>query len=128
MRPAADVQIAYLNNLSMPETKQIQPVLGVCLFGTVMAGAACTRWVPYDWFLSVLGYSGAAALILAFLATLNLKNERRPPISVALMLEALWLPSRNGEMKSGLILWAFMGVAGFVAGILVCALLLPLFT
>jgi hypothetical protein len=112
----------------MPETKQFQPVPPLCLFGTVLAGAACTKWIPSDWFLSVLGYSILVALILAFLATLDLKNERRPSIPVALMLEVLWLPSRNAEVKFGLILWAFMGVAGFVTGILVSAILLPLFT
>lgn len=109
----------------MPEAKHLQPAPALCLFGTVLAGAACTKWIPSDWFLSVLGYSILVALILAILATLDLKSERRAPIPVALMLEALWLPSRNAEVKFGPILWAFLGAAGFVVGILVSAILLP---
>jgi hypothetical protein len=111
----------------MPETKKFQPAPALCLFSAVLAGAACTKWIPSDWFLSVLGYSILLALTLAFLATLNLKNERRPPLPVALMLEALWLPSRNAEVKFGAILWAFIGSVGFVAGILMGAILLPFF-
>ncbi|MBV6322418.1 hypothetical protein [Duganella violaceipulchra] len=126
--PAADVQIVFLTKFSMLKNKQFRPAPALCLFGTVVAGAACTKWIPSDWFLSMLGYSILVALILAFLATLDLKNERRPPVPVALMLEALWLPARNAEMNFGLILWAFMAVAGFVTGILVSAMLLPLFT
>ena len=94
------------------------------LFGTVMAGAACTIWIPYDSFLSVLGYSILIALILAFFVTFDLKNERRPPRPIALILEAFWLPSRNAEVKIGPMLWAFLGAAGFVTGILVSAILL----
>ena len=109
----------------MSETKQFQRRSGVWLLCTVIAGVACTRWIPSEWFLSVLGYSILATLILAMLATLDLKNERRPPIPIALMLEALWLPSRNGEVKLGATLWAFLGATGFVSGMLVCALLLP---
>lgn len=110
----------------MPETEEFRPVPALCLCATVGTGAACTKWIPSDWFLSVLGYSIVVALILAFLATLDVKNERRPPTPVALMLEALWLPSRNAEVKLGPILWAFMGATGFVTGILVSAILLPL--
>jgi hypothetical protein len=112
----------------MSDTKQFQLISALCLFGAAMAGVACTRWIPYDWFLSVLGYSILVALILAILATLDLKNERRPPIPIALMLEALWLPSRNAELKLGPLLLAFWGVASFLTGILVSALLLPIFT
>jgi len=112
----------------MTENKKFQAVPALCLLGTVLAGAACTRWIPYDWFLNVLGYSILVGLILAVLATLDLKNERRPPIPIALVLEALWLPSRNAEVKLGPILWTFLCVTGFVAGILVSALLLPLFS
>ena len=114
-------------NLSMTENKQFKSVPALCLLGTVIAGAACTRWIPYDWFLSMLGYSILVALILAVLATIDLKNERRPPLPVALVLEALWLPSRNAEVKLGPVLLAFLGMAGFVIGILVSAMLLPLF-
>lgn len=111
----------------MPETTQFRPIPALCLFGMAMTGGACTKWIPSDWFLSVLGYSILVALVLAFLATLNLKNERRPPIPIALMLGALWLPSRNAEVKLGPVLWSFLGVAVLVVGILVSALLLPLF-
>jgi hypothetical protein len=109
----------------MPETTQFQPARALYLFGTVVAGAACTKWIPSNWFLNVLGCSILVALILAFLATLDLKNERRPSIPVTLLLEVLWLPSRNAEIKFGPILWAFMAAAGFSAGILVSAIILP---
>jgi hypothetical protein len=125
-QPGADVASGLVINLSMPETKKFQPVPAICLFVSVMAGAACTRWTPYDWFLSALGYSISVALILAVLVALDLKNERRPSIPIALVLEALWLPSRNAEVKLGAVLWRFLGMAGFVSGMLAAALLLPL--
>ena len=37
------------------------------------------------------------------------------------------LPSRNAEVKLGPVLWAFLGMAGFATGVLVSAMLLPLF-
>lgn len=111
----------------MPENKQFQSVPTLYLCGTVMAGVACTRWIPYDWFLSVLGYSISVGIILAILAALDLKNERRAPVPIALILEVLWLLARNAEVKIGPVLWAFLGIAGFVTGILVSALLLPFF-
>ena len=112
----------------MAETKQFRPRPALCLVIAVVAGAACTKWIPSNWFLALLGYSILTALILAFLATLNLKNERRVPVAIALVLEALWLPARNAEMRFGPLLWAFMSMAGFVAGMLICAIILPLFT
>ena len=110
----------------MNENRQFDFVPALCLLGTVIAGAACTKWIPYDWFLSMLGYSILVALILAVLVTIDLKNERRAPLPIALVLEVLWLPSRNAEVKLGPILWAFLSMAGFVTGILVSAMLLPL--
>ena len=122
-----DIQAITSTNLSMSENRQFESLPALFLLGTVVAGAACTKWIPYDWFLSMLGYSILVALILAVLATIDLKNERRPPLPVALVLEALWLPSRNAEVKLGPVLWAFLGMAGFVTGVLVSAMLLPLF-
>lgn len=111
----------------MNENRQFDFVPALCLLGTV-AGAACTKWIPYDWFLSMLGYSILVALILAVLVTIDLKNERRPPPPIAIVLEVLWLPSRNAELELGPILWAFLSMAGFVTGILVSAMLLPFFS
>ncbi len=96
----------------------------LCLFGAVMAGAACTRFIPSDWFLHVLGYSVLLMMILAALASLGLKNERREPIPFALLLGILGMSSRNGEIKMGRRMWAFLGMVGFVTGILVSACLL----
>jgi uncharacterized membrane protein YfcA len=112
----------------MSEIKQFRSRPAVCLVIAIVAGAACAKWIPSNWFLTLLGYSMLIALILASLATLNLKDERRPPVAISLLLEALWLPARNADMNFGLILWAFIIVAGFVAGMLICAIILPTFT
>jgi len=119
-----DLQVIERINLSMPENKKFQPIPILCLCCALLAGAACTRWIPYDWFLNVLGYSISVSLILGVLLTLNTENERKPPIPIALVLEALWLSSRNAEIKLGPTLWAFLGASSFVVGILVSALLL----
>jgi len=93
-----------------------------------MAGAACARWVPYEWFLSVLGYSVLITLILGILVTLDSTNERHPPTPVALVLDALWLPSKNADIKLGPGLWLFFWATGFVTSFMTCALFLPVFT
>ena len=124
-KPTFQLNTAFI--LLMTKTRKFQSAPALCLLGTVIAGAASTRSIPYDWFLNMLGYSILVALILAVLATVDLKNERRAPIPVALLLESLWLPSRNAEVKLGTILWAFLGMAGFVTGMLGTALLLPIF-
>lgn len=98
------------------------------LFFTLTAGVACARWVPYDWFLSVLGYSLLITLILGILVTLDSMNERHAPMPVAVILEALWLPSRNADIKLGPGLWLFFCAAGFVTSFMTCALFLPAFT
>jgi hypothetical protein len=100
----------------------------VLLLATSLAGAASARWVPYEWFLSVLGYSLLIALILVGLLAVDAKNERHAPVPLALLLEVLWLPSRNADIKLGLTLWAFFHAASFVTGFLVCAMFLPIFT
>jgi hypothetical protein len=93
-----------------------------------MAGVACARWVPYDWFLSVLGYSLLITLVFGILATLDSTNERHAPMPAALILELLWLPSRNADIKLGLGLWLFFCAAGFVVSVMACAMFLPAFT
>ena len=98
------------------------------LAGIVLAGAACTRWMPSNWFLTFLSYSILVALILAIVVVVDLKNEKRPPIPIAVLLEIFWLPSRNGDVKLGLVFWAFLGVVGFVAGMLGAMLVLPFIT
>jgi hypothetical protein len=102
--------------------------LVLLLFATSLAGAASARLVPYDWFLSVLGYSLLVALILSILVAHDAKNERHAPAPFALLLEVLFLPSRNADITLGLGLWAFFHAAGFVTGFLLCAMFLPLFT
>jgi len=111
----------------MKKNRNFQPVPALSLVGTVIAGVACASLLPYDWFMSMLGCGILVALILAVLTTVDLKHERRAPLPVALLLEALWLPSRNAEVKLGAILWGFLGMAGFVTGMLGTALLLPIF-
>lgn len=98
------------------------------LFFTSLAGAASARWVPYEWFLSVLGYSLLIALILGVLLAVDAKNERHAPAPLALLLEVLWLPSSNADIELGWTLWAFFHAASFLAGFLVCAMFLPMFT
>ena len=111
----------------MPQNRRFRRAPLLILLGTSIAGAACARFVPYDWFLSVLGYSLLVTLILGILVTLDAKNERHAPMSVALLLDALWLPSRNADIKLGPGLWLFFWAAGFVTGFMTCALLLPVF-
>ncbi|SHH20125.1 hypothetical protein SAMN05428948_3285 [Massilia sp. CF038] len=92
----------------------------------MLTGALCVIWIPYDCFLPLLAWSMGIAVILAALAIFNVKNEKRPPVAAALILEALWLPSRNGEITLGPLLWAFLGIAGLVTGLLLGALFWPL--
>jgi hypothetical protein len=98
------------------------------LFATLSAGAASARWVPYEWFMSVLGYSLLIALILSVLLAVDAKNERHAPSPFALLLDVLCLPSRNADIKLGWTLWAFFHAASFVTGFLVCAMFLPMST
>lgn len=93
-----------------------------------MAGTACARWIPYDWFLPVLGYSLLITLILGVLVTVDSTNERHAPMPVALVLEVLWLPSRNADIKLGPELWLFFCAAGFVTSFMTSALFPPAFT
>jgi hypothetical protein len=112
----------------MPEYKWGRSKPALLLFATSLAGAASARWVPYEWFLSVLGYSLLVALILAILVAHDAKNERHAPAPFALLLEVLFLPSRNADITIGLGFWAFFHAASFVTGFLVCAMFLPMFT
>jgi hypothetical protein len=112
----------------MPEYKWGRSKPALLLFATSLAGAASARWVPYEWFLSVLGYSLLVALILAILVAHDAKNERHAPAPFALLLEVLFLPSRTADITLGLGLWAFFHAASFVTGFLVCAMFLPMFT
>ena len=109
-------------------TKRGRSKAGLLLFATSLAGAASARWVPYDWFLSVLGYSLLIPLILGVLLAVDAKNERHAPAPFALLLDVLWLPSRNADIEVGWTLWAFFHAASFVTGFLVCAMFLPMFT
>jgi len=108
----------------MTENRQSRYKPALCLLGAVMAGAACTRFIPSDWFLHVLGYSIFLTFIIAVLASLGLENERREPIPFALLLGIIGMSSRNGEIKMGRRMWAFLVMVGFVTGILVSACLL----
>jgi hypothetical protein len=112
----------------MPDNRSFQPPSALYLFGAAIAGAACTLWIPSDWFLSLVACSIGVSLVLAVFAIWGLKNERRPSIPVTIILELLWLPSRNGEVKYGPVLWSLMAAISFVIGLLVTALLLPVFT
>lgn len=110
----------------MLESRKNQLIRILSPIATFIAGAVCTLFIPSDWFARVLGASVLLALILAAVASVDVKNERRPPVPVMLLLEALWLPSRNGKVKSGLA-WPFGLAAGWVTGMLVCAIVLPVF-
>lgn len=98
------------------------------LLATSLAGAASARWVPYDWFLSVFGYSLLIALILGVLLAVDAKNERHAPAPFALLLDVLFLPSMNADIELGWTLWAFFHAASFVTGFLICAMFLPMST
>ena len=114
--------------MSNSENSQVPPVRVLWLASSVLIGVACTKWMPSNWFLTFLSYTIMLALILAVVVTVDLKNEKRPPIPIAIMLEVLWLPSRNGEVKLGPVLRAFFGVVGFVVGMLGAMLVLPFIT
>lgn|GEM_PF-2994157 len=111
----------------MLENRKLQRMRAFFPIAAFMAGAACTTWVPAEWFQIILSCSLLAVVILAVIAMVDLKNERRPPVPMILILEALWLPSRNGEIKMGPALLAFLSVAGWVVGMLLCAATLPIF-
>lgn len=98
------------------------------LIATSLAGAATARWVPYEWFLSVLSYSLLIALILGVLLAVDAKNERHAPAPFALLLDVLFLPSMNADIELGWTLWAFFHAASFVTGFLICAMFLPMST
>lgn len=112
----------------MPQYKWGRSKSVLLLSATSLAGAASARWVPYEWFLSVLGYSLLIALIPGVLLAVEAENERHAPAPFALLLDLLWLPSRNADIKLGWTLRAFFHAASFVTGFLVCAMFLPMFT
>lgn len=60
------------------------------------------------------------------LLIVDTKNERHAPAPFAVLLDLLWLPSRNADIQRGWTLRAFLHAAGFVTGFLVCAMFLPM--
>ena len=111
----------------MPDNNRFQFYPALFMPGAFVAGTVCTRWIPANWFPNVLGCSVLAALILAIFAGRNTNNERQAPTPLTVILEALWLPSRNAEIRTEPVLWMCLGMFSFVAGMLVSALLMLMF-
>ena len=98
----------------------------VYFLGAFFAGTLCTRFVPDDWFLRVLGGSTLIAFVFAVLARISVLDERKAPAPIAVALSALNLPSSNGKIKQGLVLSLFLAAASFLAGMLLSAISLGL--
>lgn len=94
------------------------------LVAAFILGLLATVWVPPEFFLTILGAALPVWFVLTVIVSVQVKRERHAPTLVALMLNALWLPSSNGELKAGRAFSMWLGVSGFLGGMLICAIAL----